>query len=162
MNALKGLLVVIALILIVAILVLVPLGIYHYVTGGEPEMKDFDDHDEVYEQVAEAAMAYYESTETTKRLTLLRQGDKLTLQSGEEIPLTEDQRQALGEISGRLNYLWVVEDYVILWGDETKKYGLLYADSPLSVIGDMREEWYSGMEYHRLNGNWYEIGNWGR
>ena len=161
MNALKGLLVILALILIVAILVLVPVGIYHYVTGGEPEMKDFDDHSAVYETVAEAAMAYYESTETAERLTLFPQGDKLTLQSGEEIPLTEDQRQALGEISGRFHCLWVEEDYVILWGDETKKYGLLYADSPLSVIGDIREEWYSGMEYHRLNGDWYEIGNWG-
>lgn len=161
MNALKGLLVVIALILIVAILVLVPLGIYHYVVGGEPEMEDFDDHARVYERVAEAATAYYESTETEERLTLLRQGDKLTLQSGEEIPLTEEQRKAVGEMSGRIGYLWVTEDYVILWGDETKKYGLLYADSPLSVIGDLREEWYSGMEYHRLNGDWYEIGNWG-
>ncbi|MBQ8323710.1 MAG: hypothetical protein IJX82_00985 [Clostridia bacterium] len=161
MNALKGLLVVIALILIVAILVLVPLGIYHYVVGGEPEMEDFDDHARVYERVAEAATAYYESIETDEWLTLLRQGDKLTLQSGEEIPLTEEQRKAVGEMSGRFSYLWVTEDYVILWGDETKKYGLLYADSPLSVIGDLREEWHFGMEYHRLNGDWYEIGNWG-
>ena len=161
MNALKSLLVILALILAVAVLVLVPVGIYHYVTGGEPEMKDFDDHSAVYETVAEAAMAYHESTENTERLTLLRQEDRLTLQSGEEIPLNEDQRQALGELSGKFHYLWVAEDYVILWSDETKKYGLLYADSPLSVIGDLREDWYSGMEYHRLNGDWYEIGNWG-
>ncbi len=56
------------------------------------------------------------------------------------------------------DYLWVDENYVIFWKDETKYYGLLWSECVTDIIKTMKNEWFSALEYNKIDGDWYEIG----
>ena len=73
----------------------------------------------------------------------------------------DDVSEAVGIIESiGFEYLWVSDSYVIYWKDDLKTYGLLWSASPMKTIKET-ETWYSGMKYHKLENEWYEIGTRG-
>lgn len=143
---------------------------YFFVYGGEPEIENFDAISGDYEIIANIAMKYYnELTDKDDRITLLTYDDHLEVSNYKNpledrvvVNLSEEEKSAIKTIDKEFDYMWVTKDYVIFWEDETKYYGLVYSEKPLSTIWDMKTDWYEGMEYHRINSNWYEIGAFGR
>ena len=77
----------------------------------------------------------------------------------EDIP--DEMYESAKVIGSEFDCLWVNDLYVIFWEDETKYYGLLWSETPKEAIASVKE-WYSGVEYHKLENNWYEIGAFGR
>lgn len=143
---------------------------YFFVYGGEPEIENFNDVSANYETIANVAMKYYnELTDKDDRITLLTYNDhmkvsnyKNPLEDRVVVNLNEEEKSAIKTIDKEFDYMWVTKDYVIFWKDETKYYGLVYSENPLSTIWDMKSDWYESIEYHRIDSNWYEIGAFGR
>ena len=143
---------------------------YFFVYGGEPEIENFNDVSANYETIANVAMKYYnELTDKDDRITLLTYDDhmkvsnyKNPLEDRVVVNLSEEEKSAIKTIDKEFDYMWVTKDYVIFWQDETKYYGLVYSEKPLTIIREMKNDWYDAVEYHRINSNWYEIGSFGR
>lgn len=161
-----------AIIITIAILLAFIVGFasYFFIWGGKPQVENFDDISGDYETIAKASMKYYnELPNKNDRITILTYDDhmevsnyKNPLEDNVVINLNEEEKSAIKTINKEFNYMWVTEDYVIFWEDETKYYGLVYSENPLSTIWNMKSDWYESMEYHRINSNWYEIGAFGR
>lgn len=140
---------------------------YFFVFGGQPQIENFNDISGDYETIANVAMKYYnESTDKNERICLTTKEDHLLydtlLEDSIVINLNEEEKQAIKSVDKSFMSLWVTDEYVIFWEDETKYYGLVFSEKPLSTIWDMKTDWYDGVEYHRINNNWYEIGAFGR
>lgn len=56
------------------------------------------------------------------------------------------------------SYVWVRDDHLIFWEDETKYYGVLWSLNPKKSIREIKEDWYSNMKSRKLTNEWYEIG----
>ncbi len=69
----------------------------------------------------------------------------------------DDIAESVGIISSEFHCLWVNDMYVIFWKDETKYYGLLWSLSTRKAISSVKER-YTGLDYRKLESNWYEIG----
>lgn len=161
-----------AIIITIAILLAFIVGFAScfFIWGGKPQVESFDDISGDYETIAKASMKYYnELPNKNDRITILTYDDhmevsnyKNPLEDNVVINLNEEEKSAIKTINKEFNYMWVTEDYIIFWEDETKYYGLVYSENPLSTIWDMKSDWYESMEYHRINSNWYEIGAFGR
>ncbi len=159
----KGIIIILA-ILLAFILVVTS---YFFVYGGEPEIENFNDVSANYETIANVAMKYYnESTDKDEHICLTIKEDYLLDDSLFEdnmvINLNKEEKQAIKSVDEAFMCLWVTDEYVIFWEDETKYYGLVYSEKPLSTIWDMKSDWYESVEYHRIDSNWYEIGAFGR
>ncbi len=159
----KGIIIILA-ILLAFILVVTS---YFFVYGGEPEFENFNDVSADYETIANVAMKYYnESTDKDERICLTIKEDCLLddslLEDNIVINLNKEEKQAIKSVDEAFMCLWVTDEYVIFWEDETKYYGLVYSENPLSTIWDMKSDWYEGIEYHRIDSDWYEIGAFGR
>lgn len=157
------------IITILAILsALILLGVsYFLICGGEAEFENFNEVSADYETIVTVARKYYnESDKKDMHITLVINEDRLFDESSSEdsiaINLNEKEKQALKSAEEAFMCLWVTDEYVIFWENETKYYGLVYSEKPLTVIMEMKNDWYDTMEYHRINGNWYEIGVFGR
>ena len=143
---------------------------YFFVYGGEPEIENFNDVSANYETIANAAIKYYNALSyKAERRTLILYNDhmeesnaKNPLEDQVIINLTEEEKKAIKSVDEEFSYLWVTNEYVIFWQDETKYYGLVYSEKPLTIIREMKNDWYDAVEYHRINSNWYEIGAFGR
>lgn len=137
---------------------------YFYIWGGKPRIKNFDDISRDYETIAKLSLEYYnQSSHKDERITLVTYDDYLKDSDGNIINLTDEQIEALKTVNQRFDYgcLWVTNNSVIFWRDETKYYGLVYSKNPLLTIWDIKTDWYDSVEYHRINSKWYEIGNFG-
>lgn len=114
--------------------------------------ENFADCQEAFSEIADAAQDYY----------ALHKNDEeyLTLDVAADAAWARPELEASMETvkDAGMSYLWVSDDYVIFWEDETKQYGVLYSGTARDVIASIKEEWYAYMEYQRLDGDWYEIG----
>ena len=162
----KGIIITIAILLAF----IVGFASYFFIWGGKPEIENFNDVSANYETIANTSMKYYnELPNKDDRITILTYDDhmevsnyKNPLEDNIVINLNEEEKSAIKTIDKEFDYMWVTDEYVIFWEDETKYYGLVYSENPLSTIWDMKTDWYEGVEYHRINSNWYEIGAFGR
>lgn len=160
------------IIIILAILLAFIIGVtsYLFIYGGESEIENFDAVSGDYKIIANAAIKYYnELYHQTERGVLVLYDDHMKasnltnpLEDDVIINLNEEEKEAIKTVDEDFMFIWVTEDYVIFWEEELKGYGLIYSENPLSTIWDMKTDWYDGMEYHRINSNWYEIGTFGR
>lgn len=161
------------IIIAIAVLLAFIVGVasYFFVYGGEPEIENFDAISDDYEIIANVAMKYYkQSSDKDERIVLLTYEDYMEVsnlnpfEDSVIIELNEEEKSAIKTVNKEFSNgaLWVTEDYVIFWQDETKYYGFVYSKKPLSAIWDMKTDWYESVEYHRINSNWYEIGAFGR
>lgn len=159
----KGIIIILA-ILLAFILVVTS---YFFVYGGEPEFENFNDVSADYETIANVAMKYYnESTDKDERICLTIKEDCLLddslLEDNIVINLNKEEKQAIKSVDEAFMCLWVTDEYVIFWEDETKYYGLVYSENPLTTIWAMKSDWYESIDYHRIDSDWYEIGVFGR
>lgn len=111
---------------------------------------DFKEYKQDFLIVSDTAKSYFESHNTDEHLTLTF--DEYLLWADVSV---EKSISKLSEMD--FDYIWVSSDYVIFWKDEMKTYGILYSDSPNSAIIQLKS-WYYGMEYNKIEKNWYEIG----
>lgn len=155
-----------AMLIIISVIFL--LVSYNFIWGGRPEFKDFDNFSKDYEVIADFAMQYYKnSSEKPEHITISLSDNgawKIPTKGFDTTPLilTKEQKSAMKNVCKKFDTLWVTNDSVIFWIDETKTYGLVYSKTPLKTIWDMRNDWYDGLKYRRINSNWYEIGQYGR
>lgn len=54
-------------------------------------------------------------------------------------------------------YVWVEEEHIIFWQDETRYYGVLFSEDPKTALRSVKE-WYDELKSKKLDKNWYEIG----
>lgn len=54
-------------------------------------------------------------------------------------------------------YVWVEEDHIIFWQDESKYYGVLFSEDTKTALRSVKE-WYDELKSKKLDKNWYEIG----
>lgn len=156
----------IAIFVAVSLAVITVFGVYFYIFGGKPQIEGFDEISGDYEIIADASLGYFrEVSAENERITLLIYDNYLEDYTvGNTLTLTDEQNKALKTIKKSLGggCLWVTEDTVIFWRDETKYFGLVYSDKPLSAVREMKSDWFSNAEYHRINSNWYEVGVFAR
>ena len=136
---------------------------YFYICGGEAQIENFDEASADYEAIAELCLGYYKEnpSEEGRKTIDICDGYLEDYTNESTIKLNDEQKKASEAVREKINFLWVTEDSVIFWRDETKYYGLVYSDRPLSVIREMKADWYKGADYHRINSSWYEIGFFG-
>ena len=161
----KGIIIILAILL--AFILISFITSYFFVYGGEPEIENFNDVSAAYETIANVAMKYYnESTDKDERICLTIKEDCLLddslLEDNIVINLNKEEKQAIKSVDEAFMCLWVTDEYVIFWEDETKYYGLVYSENPLSTIWAMKSDWYESIDYHRIDSDWYEIGAFGR
>lgn len=56
------------------------------------------------------------------------------------------------------SYVWIGDDYLIFWEDETQYYGVLWSLEPKVSMRSIREDSYSTIKFRKLTKEWYEIG----
>ncbi len=150
----------IAIFVAVLLAVITVFGVYFYIFGGKVQNENFDEVSADYEAIAELCLEYYnESYDKDERITLFIHDNYLDT-DGSTLTLTDEQNKALETVRESFGggCLWVTEDTVIFWRDETKYYGLVYSDNPLTAVRKMKSDWYESVEYHRINSHWYEVG----
>lgn len=153
----------IAAVLAVLLAVISVLAVYFYIYGGKVRFDNFDELSDDYEAVAELCLGYYKEkpSEEGRKTIDICDGYLEDYTDGSTVELDGEQNKALETVKEKIDFLWVSEDSVIFWEDETKYYGLIYSDRPLSVIGEIKSDWNKWVEYHRINSHWYEIGFFG-
>lgn len=66
---------------------------------------------------------------------------------------------AVEKLKGKgFSYVWVEDDHLVFWEDETEYYGVLWSSNPKASIRKIEEDWYSNMKSRKLTTEWYEIG----
>ncbi len=153
----------IAIFVAVLLAVISVFGIYFYFFGGKARIENFNDVSADYEAVAEMCLEYYKKSpsEEGRKTLSIRDGYLEDYTDGGTLTLTDEQIKSIEVLKENFDFLWVTENTVIFWRDETKYYGMVYSDNPLSVIREMKSDWYKTADYHRINSHWYEIGFFG-
>ncbi len=102
--------------------------------------------------VSQYAMQYYKENKPEASA-------HLTLALGDEEWQTAEIREKIRNIKD-FSYIWVHENYTVFWNDETKTYGVLYAEKPVDTIKNLRS-WYVSLRVNCIEKNWFEIGQLG-
>ncbi len=152
-----------AIFVAVLLVVVLAFGIYFYVFGGKVQNENFREASSDFEAVAEVCLEYYKGnpSEDGRKTLSVCDGYIEDYTDGSTLTLTGEQIKSFERLKEDFDFLWVTENTVIFWRDETKYYGLIYSDNPLSVIREMKSDWYKAADYHRINSHWYEIGVFG-
>ena len=61
-------------------------------------------------------------------------------------------------VGRRYYYMYLTEEYVVFWSDETLHDGLLYSENIRSAVKAARKKYYDELQYHQLNDNWAWVG----
>lgn len=157
-------LIVAAIIMCVLICILTLLSL-----GGNARFENFDNLEKDYMEMIDVLNSEYsyQKRSSTKEFILVDiiNSSELSCNNQPITTLSDKQKESLKRIQEqsyvKYSYIWVSDEYIIFWEDETKQYGLLYAKRPKKIIRSMKKEWYKGMDYNRINRNWYEIGQFG-
>lgn len=135
---------------------------YFYIWGGKPQIENFDEISDAYEIVAQLALnTYAELSPEEEYITIHIYDGNLKIYDGNSnLPLTEEQQNAVQIADEKFSHLRVCKDAVFFWRDETGYYGLVYSKHPLvALYKDGLPQ--DGREYDRINSRWYEWGVWG-
>lgn len=133
---------------------------YFYIWGGKPYIENFDEISDDYEIVAQLALNTYAELSPEEEYIIIHIYDDNLVYNDSNLPLTEEQQNAVQIAGKKFGYLRVCKDAVFFWRDETGYYGLVYSKHPLIAL------YKDGLpqdrrEYHRINSRWYEWGVWG-
>lgn len=121
------------------------------------DFKDFSEYKSELEEVCGFLRSYYAKNGNSDKITFYISDGKMLKNDFTEVG--EELCHQIGTIDSKgFDFVWVEEESIIFWEDETKYYGVLFAEKPRVVISSMRREWYPNMQAKRLNKNWYEIG----
>ena len=123
--------------------------------------QDFADYQDDFTAVSNFLRACYVEWGETGRMVVDFSDGKIILNHGESI-LDSGNEQLTRQVntiqSKGFSSAWVDEKSIIFWEDETKKYGLLFSESPIKAIYTTKK-WYNTMRYKKLDRYWYEIGH---
>ncbi len=98
-----------------------------------------------YEAIAQYALDNYASID----------GSRVIVQSS---AITEtDLAESVLVVEEKFTYVWIENNGVVFWNDETKTLGLVYSEDAKSTIQDI-EEWYNDLDKDKINNNCYLIG----
>lgn len=121
-----------------------------------PEVPFFEENKQHLLEIKDFVLSHY-GTESTQ----LENEDYVAMWvwdvGADGLAISDEMTEAIEAVGAEFSCLWVAEDYVIFWEDETKHYGLLWAESGKQVIKSLRE-WYTPMECRKIESGWYEIG----
>ena len=133
---------------------------YVYIWGGKPQIENFAEVSGDYAVVAKLALDTYSEISPEEEYITVFLYDGSFRYENSELPLTEEQKNAVLAASENFDCLSIYKDAVFFREDETGYYGLVYAQQPLSAIYEEGLP-QAGRQYHRINGHWYEWGVWG-
>lgn len=123
------------------------------------EVEVFEENKTHFSLVADFATTYYERNHSDKEHLTLAFSNGNIIDTETVLNISDKISEATEKIEdAQFEFLWVTSDYVIFWQDETKYYGLLWAEYPKTIIKSIKEDWYDDMEYQKIENNWYEIG----
>jgi hypothetical protein len=133
---------------------------YFYVWGGKPQIENFVEVSDDYEIIAQLALNTYGELSPEAEYIIIDFYDYNFKHNNSNLPLTEEQQNAVLIASENFDYLRVCKDAVFFCEDETGYYGLVYSKHPLIALykSELPKD---GREYHRINSRWYEWGVWG-
>lgn len=152
----KTLLIIISVVLVLTISV----TSYFLIWGGKPQIENFDEISHDYEIVAQLALNTYAERSTEEEYIIIDIYDRNLECNDSNLPLTEEQQNAVQIADKKFGYLRVYKNAVFFCRDETGYYGLVYSKHPLvALYKDGTPQ--AGREYHRINSRWYEWGVWG-
>lgn len=148
------------IIISVVLTLIISVASYFYIWGGKPQIENFDEISHDYEIVAQLALNTYAKLSPEEEYIIIDIYDRNLKYNDSNLPLTEEQQNAVQIAGKNFNYLRVCKDAVFFCENETGYYGLVYSKHPLIAL--YKDELpQAGREYHRINSRWYEWGVWG-
>ena len=112
---------------------------------GEDRTEYYEERISSYEIIAQYALQNYASSDGSVVCVSLSD-------------ITEDNlSQSVLIAEEKFTYIWIENNNIIFWNDETKTLGLVYSDDAKSAIKDI-EVWYDDLKKEKVNNNWYLIG----
>ena len=79
--------------------------------------------------------------------------------SGNEVQDEAALLEAVARLKDKgFSYVYVAEDYMIFWEDETGYYGVLWSENPKAAISRIVKDDHPYMKSRKLEKEWYEVG----
>lgn len=129
-------------------------------------IKDFKTVVEDYSKMAEILFEYYKEQNCSERIILdIDKSEFEVIDGDKKIDMNEQEKKCLKRVcensyKGYYNYIWVTDDYIIFWEDETKMYGVIHTRDFKETRAEIRE-WYDGVQFRKIQNGWYELGHFG-
>lgn len=142
------------------LLLILSIVAYFYIWGGKPYIENFKEVSDDYEIAAQLALNTYTELSPKEEYIIIDIYDGNFKYNNSNLPLTEEQQNAVLTASENIDFLRVCQDAVFFCEDETGYYGLVYSKHPLAALYKAKLP-QDGREYHRINSRWYEWGVWG-
>ncbi len=133
---------------------------YFYLFGGKPQINNFAETVDDYETIAQIALNTYGELSPEDEYIIIDFCDYSLKHNNSNLPLSEEQQNAVLTARKSFGYLRVCKDAVFFCKDETGYYGLVYSKHPLVALYRAKLP-QSGREYHKISSSWYEWGVWG-
>jgi len=119
------------------------------------KFENFADCKAVFETVSNFLRSYYVDQDYSGSATF-DCGDGNIKKDG--FVISEEYAEEVKTIQQNgFTYVWVEEDHIIFWQDESKYYGVLFSEEPKTALRSVKE-WYDELKSKKLDKNWYEIG----
>ena len=129
-------------------------------------IKDFEKVVEDYSKIRDILFKHYNKENYSEMLILDIDKSNFEIIDGDKkINMNDEEKNSLKKICEtsykvHYNFIWVTENYIIFWEDETKLYGVIYSKEFKESIEEIKK-WYDGVQFRRIEGDWYEIGYFG-
>lgn len=123
--------------------------------GKSTKAQELSDNIDAYETIAEIAIKDFQDEEHKNELD---EGTRWVVMLS-EFSKYDNLKDEIDISEKSFSYLWIEEENVVFWNDETKVLGLVYSSNPKDYINSLKK-WYQDMEYERINENWYVVGSW--
>lgn len=129
-------------------------------------IKDFEKVVHDYSKIRDILFKHYNKENYSEMLILDIDKSNFEIIDGDKkINMNDEEKKALEKIcetsyKGHYSFIWVTENYIIFWEDETKLYGVIYSKEFKESIEEIKK-WYDGVQFRRVEGDWYEIGYFG-
>jgi hypothetical protein len=126
--------------------------------------KDFSEYKDDFATVSTFLRSYYTENAFPGRVRFRFSDSKLilwftdsALSERKVIPVDFLDQHVSDVQSKKLVEGWIEENMIIFWEDETKYYGLLYSERPITSLISVGK-WFESMSINKLDRYWYEIG----
>ncbi len=126
--------------------------------------KDFAECKDDFVAVSTFLRSYYTENMYSGRVGFRFSDSKLVLWFSDSalserkvVPVDFLDQQVSAMQSKQLAEGWIEENMIIFWKNETKYYGLLYSERPITSRISVGK-WFHAMSMNKLDRYWYEIG----
>ena len=129
-------------------------------------IKDFESVSEDYLKITDRLFEYYSEENYSEKIILDIDKSTFEIIDGDKrINMNDEEKDSLKKIcetsyKGHYNFIWVAENYIIFWEDETKAYGVIYTTNYEETKVEITR-WYEGVQFRKIEEGWYELGHFG-